>query len=144
MALKESLKLIKKEGRENIIKRHSVLARATREAISALGLSIFGYPTSNVLTAVLIPSNVNGKELRKRMQDEYGVLVAGGQAQLSGKIIRIAHLGWMDSLDVIAVISVLEMSLKGMGYRINLGEGVRASQKVLREYRGVKVESLNN
>ncbi len=145
LALKESLKLMKEEGWENVTMRHSILARATREAVSALGLSIFGYHASNVLTAVLIPSSVNEKELRKKMQDEYGILVAGGQAQLSGKIIRIAHLGWIDSLDVIAVISALEMSLKDLGYRINLGEGVRAAQKVLREYQGkAKVENLNN
>ena len=131
-ALKESLRLIKEEGWENVINRHSVLARATREAISALGLSIFGHPASNVLTSVLVPSDVNEKELRKKMQDKYGVLVAGGQAKLSGKIIRIAHLGWMDSLDVITAISALEMSLKDLGYRINLGEGVRAAEEVLR------------
>jgi len=131
-ALKESLRLIKEEGWENVINRHSVLARATREAISALGLSIFGHPASNVLTSVLVPSGVNEKELRKKMQDKYGVLVAGGQAKLSGKIIRIAHLGWMDSLDVITAISALEMSLKDLGYRINLGEGVRAAEEVLR------------
>jgi len=131
-ALKESLRLIKEEGWENVIKRHSVLARATREAISALGLSIFGHPTSNVLTSVLIPSGVNEKELRGKMQDKYGVLVAGGQAQLSGKIIRIAHLGWMDSLDVITVISALEMSLKDLGYRISLGEGVKTAEEILR------------
>lgn len=134
IALKESLKLIKKEGRENVIKRHSIKAKATREAVDALGLSIFGHPASNVLTAVLVPSSIDGSELRKKMQDKYGLLVAGGQAQLSGKIIRIAHLGWIDSLDVITVISALEMSLKEIGYRLNLGEGVKAAQRVLRKY----------
>lgn len=133
-ALKESLRLIRKEGWENVLKRHSVLAKATREAVSALELSIFGHPASNVLTAILVPGGVDEKELRKKMQDKYGVLIAGGQAQLSGKIIRIAHLGWIDSLDVITVISALEMSLMDLGYRINLGKGVKAAQEVLREY----------
>ena len=49
-----------------------------------------------------------------------------------GKIIRIAHLGWTDSLDIISTISALEMALLELGYSLELGKGVRAAEEMLR------------
>ena len=65
------------------------------------------------------------------MTDKYGVTVAGGQGDLAGKIIRIAHMGYMDAFDTITVISALEMALNDMGHKVTLGAGVAAAQKVL-------------
>jgi len=65
------------------------------------------------------------------MRDKYGVEVAGGQAQLAGKIIRIAHLGWMDASDMIVALSSLEMSLSKLGYPVKLGEGLAAAEEIL-------------
>ena len=132
-ALKESLRLIKKEGLDKIIERHCLLAEATRRAVSSLGLEIFADPPSNVVTAILVPEGIDEKELRRKMRENYGVIVAGGQGKLSGKIIRIAHLGWMDKLDIIGVISALEMALTELGYEIELGKGVKAAEEVLTE-----------
>ena len=130
-ALRESLRLIKEEGRDNILKRHALLAEATREGVLAMGLKIFSEVPSAVVTAVKLPSGIEDKSLRTLMRDEYGVLIAGGQGKLKGKIIRIAHLGWMDALDIIAGISSLEMALSRIGFRVRLGEGVKAAEEVL-------------
>lgn len=141
-ALQESLRLIMQEGLDNLLKRHKLLAEATRRATAALGLEIFGTPPSNVVTTILVPEKINEKELRKKLQNDYGVIVAGGQEELSGKVIRIAHLGWMDKLDIIGVISALEMSLDELGYEVELGRGVRAAEQVFREKnQGGKSES---
>ena len=67
------------------------------------------------------------------MRGKYGVNVAGGQGELSGKIIRIAHLGWMDFCDIIMAISSLEMALWELGYPLKLGKGVAAAEEVLKE-----------
>ena len=67
------------------------------------------------------------------MQDEFGVIIAGGQGRLSGKIVRIAHLGWMDKLDVIGVICAFEMSMFQLGYELILGEAARAVEEVFVE-----------
>ncbi|MBW2123426.1 MAG: hypothetical protein JRH07_16525, partial [Deltaproteobacteria bacterium] len=45
-------------------------------------------------------------------------------------IIRIAHLGYYDRLDMIMVISALEMLLKEMGHPFELGVGVKAAEEV--------------
>jgi len=132
-ALRESLRLLKKEGWENVLARHARLAEATRKAALALGLKIFSKVPSNVLTAIEVPAGIDANELRTIMRDGYGVEVAGGQEELAGKIIRIAHLGWMDESDMVAVVSSLEISLSKLGYPVALGKGVAAAEKVLRE-----------
>jgi aspartate aminotransferase-like enzyme len=66
------------------------------------------------------------------MDKRYGVKIAGGQAHLKGKIIRIAHLGYMETFDVIIAISALEMSLLELGYPVELGKGVKAAEEILR------------
>jgi len=137
-ALRESLNLIKEEGLKSVLDRHRLFAKALRGAIISLNLQIFGNPSSNAVTAILLPPDVEEKKLRRKLQNDFGVIIAGGQAQLSGKIIRIAHLGWMDKLDIIGVISALEMSLFQLGYEVELGRGVKAAEEVLSQ------ESLSN
>ena len=132
-ALRESLRLLKKEGWENVLARHARLAEATRKAALALGLRIFSKVPSNVVTAIEVPPQIDANELRTMMRDRYGVEVAGGQEGLAGKIIRIAHLGWMDESDMVAIVSSLEISLSKLGYPVALGKGVAAAEKVLRE-----------
>jgi len=130
-ALRESLRLLKKEGWDNVLGRHAKLAKATRQGVLALGLKIFSKVPSNVLTAVEIPSSVGVKRLRGLMRDRYGVEVAGGQAALAEKIIRIAHLGAMEVTDIIVVLSALEMSLSELGYPVEMGKGIAAAEEIL-------------
>ncbi len=130
-ALRESLRLLKKEGWDNVLGRHAKLAKATRQGVLALGLQIFSKAPSNVLTAVEIPSSVGVKRLRGLMRDRYGVEVAGGQAALAEKIIRIAHLGAMEVTDIIVVLSALEMSLSELGYPVEMGKGIAAAEEIL-------------
>jgi aspartate aminotransferase-like enzyme len=132
-ALRESLRLLKEEGWGNVLARHARLAEATRKAVIALGLNIFSKVPSNVVTAIEVPPGIDANELRAMMRDGYGVQVAGGQGKLAGKIIRIAHLGWMDESDMMAAISSLEISLSKLGYSVALGKGVAAAEEVLKE-----------
>jgi len=132
LALRESLAQIRREGLANIFARHARLAGATRAGIEALGLELFA-PTSpsNAVTAAKVPDGVNGKALIKLLEDGYGVTFAGGQDKVTGKIFRIAHLGYTDDLDVITAVSALEMALSDLGYAVPLGAGVQAAEQVL-------------
>lgn len=129
--LSESLKMIKEEGIANIWARHEKLAQVTRAGIQALGLELFAKSPSNALTAVKVPSTIDAAQLVKLLQEKYGITVAKGQGKLKGKIFRIAHLGYCDHLDVIAVISALEMALADLGWEFEAGAGVNAVQRVL-------------
>jgi aspartate aminotransferase-like enzyme len=132
MALRESLAQIKREGMRNVLARHARLAQATRAGIEALGLELFAKASpSNAVTAVTVPEGVDGKALVRFIDEKYGVTFAGGQGDLSGRIFRIAHLGYCDDLDIITSISALEMALSDMGYAVPLRAGVRAAEQVL-------------
>jgi aspartate aminotransferase-like enzyme len=124
--------MLKEEGLENVFKRHALLAQATREAVKALGLELLA-PTapSNALTAIKAPEGVDGKKLKKNFEDQFGLIIAGGQSQLKGKIIRIAHIGYFQSLDIIQAISTLELVLKGLGYPVKLGAGLKVAEEIL-------------
>lgn len=132
LALRESLSRIRNEGIENVLARHARLAEATRAGVIALGLELFA-PTapSNAVTAVKVPEGVDGKKLVKLIEEKYGVIFAGGQDKLAGKIFRIAHLGYVDDLDIINAISAIEMTLPALGYEISQGVGVRSAQQAL-------------
>jgi aspartate aminotransferase-like enzyme len=107
------------------------MAEATRAGAAALGLELFAKQPCNVLTSIKVPDGIDGKKIIKRMRDEYGVSVAGGQGPLVGKIFRLAHMGYMERFDVIIALSATEMLLTEMGLKFPLGAGVAAAEKVL-------------
>lgn len=131
IALCEALKLMKEDGLENIFKRHKKMADATRAAVKALGLELFApSAASDVVTAVNVPAGVDGEKLVKTMRDVYGVTMAGGQSELKGKIFRVAHMGFIEEFDIVAGISCLEKVLAQMGYKFELGSGVKAAEEI--------------
>jgi len=129
--LQESLRMIQEEGLENVFKRHDLLARATRNAVHAVGLELLAkkHP-SNAVTAVKLPSSIaDGKAVPKLMRDKYGVTIVGGQDELEGKIIRLSHFGYCDKFDITTAISALELVLNELGHRVEFGKGVGAALK---------------
>ncbi len=129
-ALQCALNHICAEGIRNTIARHKRLALATRSAIKAIGLPLFATSPANTLTSIRLPEEIDGKTFVKMMREKHGITYAGGQGDLSGKILRIAHLGWMNENDVIVAISAFERGLAEIGYDVSLGAGVAAAQEV--------------
>ena len=134
IGLRAVLKNIKEEGLENVHKRHNRLARATRAATQALGLKMVS-PNSpaDSLTGVFLPDGIDGAKIVKSLRDDFGVTLAGGQDQWKGKIVRIAHLGYVDTFDTVVAIAALEMALKKFGHPVEMGKGVAAAQEILLE-----------
>jgi aspartate aminotransferase-like enzyme len=130
IALNEALTMIKEEGLENLFRRHYKMAQATRVAIKALGLELFTEKNalSDTLTAVKVPPGIDGIKLVKTMRDVYKVTIAGGQGKLKGNIFRIAHMGYINQVDIIAGINCLEKALTQMGYKFSVGAGVKAAK----------------
>ncbi len=131
IALCEALKIMRQDGLETIFSRHKKMADATRAAMKALGMELFSAgAASDVVTAVVVPEGIDGEKLVKTMRDTYGVTIAGGQSELKGKVFRFAHMGYIEEFDIIVGISCLEKVLKQMGYKFELGSGVKAAQEV--------------
>jgi len=133
MGLRESLRMMKEEGRENVFRRIDILARATREGAMALGLKVFAKSPSPAVTAIVAPEGIDGQAIYKTLWKKYGVTGAGGQDQLKGKIFRIATLGYADKYDVITAMSALEFTLRDLGYKFQMGTGVAKALEVLTE-----------
>ncbi|MBI5887796.1 MAG: alanine--glyoxylate aminotransferase family protein [Deltaproteobacteria bacterium] len=134
IGLGEALKMIKEEGLQNVFARHDRLARSVKAAAKAMNLKLLAPDApSNAATGVYVPEGVDGGKLVKYLRDEMGVTMAGGQDHLKGKILRIAHLGYVDTFDIIVAIASIEMALTKLGHKAELGKGVAAAQQILLE-----------
>ncbi len=134
-ALDVALGMIEQEGIENVWERHALLARATRAGVAALGLELYGDPDerANVVTAIALPESIDGAKVPKLLRDTYGITANGGQGQLKGRILRIAHCGWFGGFDILTALSGLEMTLAQLGHEVEQGAGVGAAQRVFLE-----------
>jgi aspartate aminotransferase-like enzyme len=132
--LEVALDMMRAEGWLNVFARHDRLARATRAGVQALGLSLLAPESpSPAATAVNLPTSVDGSALFRYLRDKMQVTFAGGQDQLKGKIIRLAHLGYVGAFDVVVALAALELALTHFGARVELGRGIGAAEKILGE-----------
>jgi len=132
VGLREALKMIKETGLEKIFDETAKMARATREAMIALGLELFAPRSpSEACTAVKAPQGIDSQKLVKLMREKYGFTIAGGQGKAKGKIFRIAHMGYISKYELIACISALEEALLELGYQLELGAGVKRAMEIL-------------
>ncbi|MDR0956346.1 MAG: alanine--glyoxylate aminotransferase family protein [Endomicrobium sp.] len=130
ITLQESIKLIKKRGLEKMWDNYKFLARVSRCAMKALGLSIFSEVPCEVVTAALVPLKI-GDKIIKILKERYGISIAGGQEHLKGKIIRLAHMGYIDITDLLLGFACLEVALIELGVRIEKGQSIIAIEKEL-------------
>ena len=131
-ALDVALRLIEEETLQGVFERHTVLGRAARGAVKAMGLELFGPEDeqANVVTVARTPDGIDGAALPKTMRDKFGITIAGGQGHLKGKIVRIAHCGYYGAFDVLTSIAGLEMALDELGHDVTFGAGTAAAQEV--------------
>jgi aspartate aminotransferase-like enzyme len=120
-------------GRAALVANAELASAMTRAAAEALGLALFARQSpAAALTAIAPPDGMDSGVLVKAFRDEFGAVVANGQGEMKGKMFRIAHLGYYDYLDTIAILGALEHVLaKAVApCHIELGKGLRAAQAV--------------
>ena len=74
----------------------------------------------------------------KGLKAEFSSTVAGGQGRRKGRILRIAHLGYYDTTDILGLIGTLEIVLARLGHRFEAGTGSAAAQAAYLALRGGK------
>lgn len=132
--LRASLAMMEREGFDKVYARHARLCRATRAAATALGLKLLAPDSpSPAATGLFLPEGIDADKVLEYLRDRMNVTLAEGQDQLKGKVIRIAHVGYMGAFDVITAIAALEMALRKFGAEIPFGRGVAAAEEVLME-----------
>lgn len=133
LALREACAIIEEEGLPHRIARHARMAEAVRAAVGAWGLSLF--PTldqyhaySNTVTAGRIPDGMTDDDLRGPVK-KMGIIIAGGQDHLKGKIFRIGSMGAVSAPEILATLAAVQYALKKHGLAV--GDGVSAAAEVL-------------
>ncbi|QER41552.1 alanine--glyoxylate aminotransferase family protein [Thermodesulfobacterium sp. TA1] len=134
LGLQVVLQRIKEIGLKELFTHYHVQATACREAVKALGLKIFPEVPSESLTVIEVPEGVKTGDLINFLKNKLGIIFAGGQDHLKGKIIRITHMGDQSLFDLLIAISALEVGLNLFGYQVELGVGVKASEQVIFEH----------
>jgi len=127
-ALQEGLRMLQEEGLNKVYERHQRLARATQAGLQALGFQLFaqdGYRSSTVTSAVP-PPGLDVAALRSLLDTKYGVVIAGGQGKMTGKMVRVGHLGAVAEGDVVQVIWAMEQALEELDIAPADGRGVAA------------------
>ncbi len=134
VGLRENLKRIREIGLERMFKHYKALSLACRKAVKALGLEIFSEIPSESLTVIKAPAGLKVGEFLSYLRNKLGIIFAGGQAQLKGKIFRITHMGDQSPFDLLVAISAMEIALNKFGYPAPIGEGLKSAQEILYEY----------
>lgn len=112
VALRQAIRRIEKEGLERILKRCEGLARYTRKGLERLGFELFAKKPSQGVTAVKVPAGVDGEGLLDYLREKEGVTLAGGQGEMKGQILRVAHMGAVRKKDIDRGLAALKRALK--------------------------------
>lgn len=131
--LRVALKLMLSEGLKKQITKVEAYAEATRQAGTALGLQVYAKSPSPAVTALVMPTDIDGQKVREHLEKKYNCTIAGGQDQLKGKIIRIGHLGYIGRKEVIETIERLGQTLNDLGHKCDTAKAIAVASKTLEE-----------
>jgi aspartate aminotransferase-like enzyme len=127
-ALDEALRLIAAEGYERIFERHAACGAATRAGLSAMGVRPFADAAhaSNTVTSAWVPDGVEWAALSRELRGR-GLVLAGGQGSLTGRIFRVGHLGSVSVDDILRALATLEAALVALRVPVQTGRAVVAA-----------------
>ncbi len=130
-----ALEMIEAEGLENVWTRSRLLAQGARAAFVAMGLKLISDSPSDSVTGAFYPEGINDSKFRAGTRDDQGIHIAGGQngrgASWKGKIFRISSMGYVDSGDMLAALTAIEVQLIAGGHVIKPGTALAAVAGVL-------------
>jgi aspartate aminotransferase-like enzyme len=134
----EGLRLMAEEGPDGIFARHAACAAASRAGLTALGFQLFADPrhASRTVTAAQVPDDLDWKAFNSELKRR-GVVLAGGQGKLTGKIFRLGHLGSVTLEEILGTFSTLEVVSLQHGRPVTPGAAVAAAQVAALESLGV-------
>ncbi|OGF13825.1 MAG: hypothetical protein A2W00_02900 [Candidatus Eisenbacteria bacterium RBG_16_71_46] len=116
LALEEALAMIHEEGLDEVHRRHRRLTLALHAGARHAGYRVFSSNPAHSVTGLIPPEGVDASAVIKRLREVHGMVVAGGQDHLKGKILRVGHMGGYDLHDMVAVTSALEECAGAFGH----------------------------
>jgi aspartate aminotransferase-like enzyme len=134
--LSEGLKMIKEEGVKNVYKRHKILRELVRTALKELNLAFVANDNdaSPCVTGIYAPVGISADDIVKTMHEKYNVEIASIQGQLKGQAVRIGHMGFMNSNDLLVALGALECTLCDLGMSLEIGKSVKKFLELRRNF----------
>jgi aspartate aminotransferase-like enzyme len=128
-ALDVALERYHREGMQAAWERHDRYARAVRAGLEALGFTILSRPDAHSVTVVAAypPDGISPGALLKQLHDRYGIVLAGGQGALSGKIVRFGTMGDVREGDLLGALGAVGLALADLGVDVDSGAGMAAA-----------------
>lgn len=121
VGLQESLRLMQQEGLPNVFSRHARMARTCRSGVRAQGGSLYASAPADGVTAFSPPAGLKADEVIKKLNDTYNLTVVGGQDVAKGKIVRVAHMGYFDDVDMMTLLGTLNAVYSNLGHKVGPG-----------------------
>lgn len=105
----------------DMLKRHALIGEATRKAISGCGLKLHlesGF--SNTVTVFDVPESITASDILDAMKNDHGIMLAGSFDVLTGKVIRIGHMGTNANIsDMTETLNALYQVLTKLGISLS-------------------------
>jgi serine---pyruvate transaminase len=113
LGLDVALDMLLEDGLEASWSRTEALGAMVRGRVKQLGLELFSpdEPSCSLVTAIVTPEGVDGDGVRKALADRHGIVVAGGQGSLKGKIWRVGQFGAITERDLRSGLDALAIEL---------------------------------
>jgi aspartate aminotransferase-like enzyme len=116
MGLQVSLNRFREQGLKEVFRKQWALTMMARAGVEEMGLAPLAREHFTWgLTSVQLPVGVDGQKVLAMAAERYGVLMAGGQDRLKGRIVRIGHMGHVDYADLFAGLYALRQSIVALG-----------------------------
>jgi aspartate aminotransferase-like enzyme len=130
----EGLRLMHEESQAAVFARHVACAAATQAGLQALGFELFADAVhrSRTVTAAHIPEGLDWKGFNADLKRN-GLVVAGGQARLAGKVFRVGHLGSVTVDEIVDAIETLETVSIAWGRPVEAGAASAAARRAAAE-----------
>ena len=130
VALNLSVREILEEGLQARYARHEKMSKAFRAGIKAIGLEpvTCAHALAPTLSVIKYPEGIDDAVFRRTLEDN-GVFCAGGVGSLKGKVFRIGHMGSIGWPELATTMSAIELTLKQMGHKFDIGAGMGAMEQ---------------
>jgi aspartate aminotransferase-like enzyme len=131
--LEAALALMEAEGWEAIFRRHAACGAASRAGLAAMGFELYADQAfaSHTVTSALVPEALAWSAFNKELHGR-GLVLAGGQGKMKGKIFRIGHLGDVSVDDIVSALEVIEQGARSVGFPVEPGVGPAAAREAAR------------
>lgn len=101
-----------------VYERHQKVGEATRRAIVEAGLTLnlkSGF--SNTVTVIKVPNGLTASDILANMKQKYNIMLAGSFDSMSGKVIRIGHMGENCRIaDMTETLDALSHTFEDLGF----------------------------